>query len=87
MPQEEQDQTERPSANGHHPLIQDSWRDAPRARPLTIFLGVLWLLCVGYGLWQGDTLAIVIALVFAVFLGAPALIVFGFGRRSGGHEG
>lgn len=79
---DDQDRDERPSANGRHPAPSERQFDAFPVRPLTIFLGVLWLLCMGYGLAQGDTVAIVIAVVFALFFGAPALIVFGFGRRS-----
>lgn len=71
---------ELPSANGHYPPGQRVYFEPPRA--FTILLGVLWLFCMGYGLWQGDPLAIVIALVFAIFVGAPALIVFGCGRGS-----
>ncbi|HKV85498.1 MAG TPA: hypothetical protein VJN88_13140 [Ktedonobacterales bacterium] len=81
---EEQDQGESPSANGHRPPAPREPYSGPILRPLTIFLGVLWLLIMGYGLWQGDTTAIVIALVFALFFGMPSLIVFGFGRRGRG---
>jgi hypothetical protein len=78
---QETEDDERPSANGHRPPEQRVYFEPPRA--VTILLGVMWLFCMGYGIWQGDPLAIVIALVFALFIGAPALIVFGFGRRSG----
>jgi hypothetical protein len=81
---EEQDYAEPPSANGHRPPAPRSPAAMLELRPLTIFLGVLWLLIMGYGLWQGDSTAIVIALVFALFFGAPAVIVFGFGRRGRG---
>ncbi|MGH2484465.1 MAG: hypothetical protein ACRDHE_00490 [Ktedonobacterales bacterium] len=81
---EEQDHTEPPSANGHRPPAPRQVYSGPILRPLTVFLGLLWLLIMGYGLWQGDTTAIVIALVFALFFGAPAVIVFGVGRRGRG---
>ena len=77
---QEPEDDERPSANGHYPPSQRVSFEPPRA--FTVLLGVMWLFCMGYGLWQGDPLAIVIALVFALFVGAPALIVFGFGRAS-----
>lgn len=75
---------ERPSANGHRPPLERLYFEPPRA--ITILLGVMWLFCLGYGLLRGDPLALVIALVFALFVFAPALIVFGFGRGSRRHS-
>ena len=84
VPPGEPEVDEPPSANGHHPSAPREPYSGPILRPLTVFLGVLWVLIMGYGLWQGDTTAIVIAAVFALFFGMPALIVFGFGRRGRG---
>lgn len=84
VPPVEPDDDAPPSANGHRPPAPRSPVATLELRPLTIFLGVLWLLIMGYGLWQEDSTAIVIALVFALFFGAPAVIVFGFGRRGRG---
>lgn len=64
----------------------------PANRTYTIFISVLLVLLVGYGIVTGNPYGYAIAGVLFVFIGLPALVIFGLGRlqrhrRSPLHNG
>lgn len=66
----------------------------PSSRAYTIFISILIIILIAYGIATGNIFGYIIAGVFLVFIGLPALVIFLFGRlgrprlgpRHNGHD-
>ena len=57
----------------------------PASRAYTIFISILIIILVAYGIATGNIYGYIIAGVFLVFIGLPALVIFLFGRLGRQH--
>lgn len=57
----------------------------PASRAYTLFISILIILLIAYGIATGNIFGYIIAGVFLVFIGLPALIIFLFARLGQRH--